>query len=140
MTSCPRLAMTAAGSAAIFFLASGVLARCTSDGQPPSLSQAAQDQGIDPSVAPLPGEKAPVPKVKADPANLSGMIGLPSGAADHITFYFALPTNDVTLVKAAGVMSTPGTASYRRFFTSYQDAARTYGAKASDIGAGVRSV
>ena len=140
MTTYPRLARTAVGTAAVFLLASGVLAACTSSAKPPSLSQAAQDQGIDPSVAPHPGEKAPVPKVKADPADLRGMIGLPSGSADQITFYFALPTNDATLVKAAAVMSTPGTASYRHFFTSYADAARTYGAKASDIEAAVKSV
>jgi subtilase family serine protease len=121
-------------------LATAVLAACTSSGKPPSLSQSAQDQGIDPSVAPQPNQKAPVPKVKADPADLSGKIGLSNGSADQITFYYALPTNDVTLVKAAAVMSTPGTASYRHFFTSYADAARTYGAKASDIEAALKSV
>jgi subtilase family serine protease len=37
-------------------------------------------------------------------------------------------------------MTTPGTGSYRHFFTSYEDAARTYGANAADIEAAVKSV
>jgi kumamolisin len=92
------------------------------------------------SISPKPGALAPIPKVAPDPPNLDSMIGLPEGSADQITFYFSLPTNDATLVQAAKVMTTPGTGSYRHYFTSYTDAARTYGAKASDIEAAVASV
>jgi subtilase family serine protease len=98
------------------------------------------DKRIDPSVAPRPGEIAPVPATVADPAGLSGKIGLPSGSADEVTFYFSLPVDDYTLVQAAKVLTTPGTGSYRHYFTSYADAARTYGAKPSVIEAAVRSV
>jgi hypothetical protein len=98
------------------------------------------DRRIDPSVAPRPGEIAPVPATVPDPAGLSREIGLPNGSADEITFYFSLPVDDYTLVQAAKVLTTPGTGSYRHYFTSYADAARTYGAKPSVIEAAVRSV
>ena len=95
---------------------------------------------IDVSFAPRPGEKAPVPTPPRDPPDLVTKIGLPKGSADQITFYFMLPIDDNTLARAAEVMSTPGSGSYRHYFPSYADAARTYGAKASDIEAAVSSV
>jgi kumamolisin len=98
------------------------------------------DKRIDPSVAPRPGDVASVPATAPDPAGLSGEIGLPNGSADEITFYFSLPVDDYTLVQAAKVMTTPGTGSYRHYFTSYADAARAYGAKPGVIEAAVKSV
>jgi kumamolisin len=83
---------------------------------------------------------APRPTPLPDPADLTGKIGLPVGAADQLTFYFTLPVDDATLMSAAEDMSTPGTGSYRQFFTNYQDAARTYGANPDDIDAAVKSV
>jgi kumamolisin len=122
-------------------LAAGLLVACSSpksNGAKKSLS--GLDKRINPSAYPTPGEKAPMPTPPPDPPDLAGKIGLPSGSADQITFYFTLPTDDYTLVTAAEVMSTPGTGSYRHFFTSYEEAARTYGAKPSDIEAAVHSV
>ena len=123
-------------------LTTASLAACSSSGSSNSaqLSQSTLSRQIDPSIAPAPGAVAPVPVVSPDPPDLASEIGLPSGSADQITFYFTLPTDDVTLVKAAEDMATPGTGSYRHFFTNYADAARTYGAKAADIEAAVKSV
>jgi subtilase family serine protease len=123
-------------------LAAALLVACSSPHKSSGgkLSLSSLDKRINPSAYPTPGEKAPMPTPPPDPPDLAGKIGLPSGSAGQITFYFTLPTDDYTLVTAAEVMSTPGTASYRHFFTSYVDAARTYGAKPSDIEAAVRSV
>jgi hypothetical protein len=71
---------------------------------------------------------------------LSGEIGLPNGSANEITFYFSLPIDDYTLREAAKALTAPGTGSYRHYFRSYADAARTYGAKPSVIEAAVKSV
>lgn len=103
------------------------------------LSVAGLDKRIDPTRAPLPGAKAPVPATGPDPPDLRGMIGLPNGSADEITFYFSLPIDVYTLREAAKDVTTPGTGSYRHFFESYWDAGRTYGAKPSAIEAAVRS-
>jgi undecaprenyl-diphosphatase len=123
-------------------LTTASLAACSSSGSSNSarLSQSTLSKKIDSSIAPAPGELAPIPVTVADPPDLASKIGLPNGSADQVTFYFALPTDDVTLVKAAEVLTTPGTGSYRHFFTNYADAARTYGAKATDIEAAVKSV
>lgn len=51
-----------------------------------------------------------------------------------------MPIDDYTLREAAKARTTPGTGSYRDYFTSYAEAARTYGAKPTDIEAPVRSV
>jgi subtilase family serine protease len=83
---------------------------------------------------------APVPATVPDPPGLSGEIGLPKGSANEITFYFSLPIGDYTLREAVKAVTTPGTGSYRHYFTSYADAGRTYGAKPSVIEAAVRSV
>jgi subtilase family serine protease len=130
------------GAILVVSLATTVLAACSSSGRSNSarLSQSTLSKGIDPSIAPAPGAAAPVPVVAPDPPDLANKMGLPSGSADQITFYFTLPTDDVTLVKAAEDMSNPGSGSYRHFFTNYADAARTYGAKAADIEAAVKSV
>jgi hypothetical protein len=75
-----------------------------------------------------------------DPAGLSGEIGLPNGSADDITCYFSLPIDDYTPGEATKALTTPGTGSYRHMVTSYAEAARTYGAKPTDIEAAVRPV
>jgi subtilase family serine protease len=136
------LITTALGTVAAVTLVAGLLAACSSPHKPngPTLSLSGLDKRIDPSVAPLPGEKAPVGTTAPDPPDLSEKIGLPKGSADQVTFYFSLPTDDVTLVKAAEDMTTPGTGSYRHFFASYADAAHVYGAKAGDIEVAVKSV
>jgi subtilase family serine protease len=123
--------------------AAGLLAAACSSGSSPGsarLSQSTLSKQIDPSKAPLAGEKAPVGLTAPDPPDLDSMIGLPKGSANQVTFYFTLPTDDVALVKAAEDMTTPGTGSYRHFFASYADAAHAYGASGADIEAAVRSV
>ena len=122
-------------------LAAACLVACSSPHKSGAkLSLSTLNKKINPSAYPTPGEKAPTPTPPPDPPDLAGEIGLPDGSAGQITFYFTLPTDDYTLVTAAEVMSTPGTGSYRHFFTNYADAARTYGATPSDIEAAVKSV
>jgi subtilase family serine protease len=131
---------TAVGGALALSLIVGLLAGCGGGGSHRAPSLVGLDKRIDPSVAPRPGEIAPVPATVPDPAGLSGQIGLPHGSAEEITFYFSLPVDDYTLVQAAKVLTTPGTGSYRHYLASYADAARTYGAKPSVIEAAVKSV
>jgi subtilase family serine protease len=126
------------GAAAFVSLAGVLLAACGSTSVP--LSIAGLDSRVDPTRPPRAGEKVPIPPTAPDPADLRGKIGLPNGSAAQVTFYFSLPIDDYTLREAAKVLSTPGTGSYRHFFTSYTDAARTYGAKPAAIEAAVRSV
>jgi hypothetical protein len=94
---------TAIGTLLALSLAAG-FAGCGSGGRSgvaPSL--AGVDSRIDPSRGPRSGEMARVPATVPDPAGLSGEIGLPTGSADEITFYFSLPVDDFTLVEAAKV-------------------------------------
>jgi subtilase family serine protease len=122
----------------VLSLAAGLLSGCGGSNRAPSL--VGLDERVNPSSPPPPGATVPVPATVPDPAGLSGEIGLPKGSADAITFYFSLPIDDYTLRAAAKVLTTPGTRAYRRYFTSYAEAARTYGAKASVIEAAVKSV
>ena len=134
-----RSTKAAAATWAAFALILGLLAGCGGgSSRAPSLS--GLDKKVNPSTPPRPGEKVPIPATAPDPAGLSAMIGLPTGSTDDITFYFSLPIDDYTLREAAKVLTTPGTGAYRHFFTSYADAARTYGARPSVIEAAVRSV
>ena len=134
-----RLTKAAAATGAVLALGLGLLAGC-GGGSSRAPSLAGLDKKVNPSKPPRPGEKVPIPATAPDPAGLSAMIGLPTGSADDLTFYFSLPIDDYTLREAAKVLTTPGTGSYRHFFTSYADAARTYGAKPGVIEAAVRSV
>jgi hypothetical protein len=129
----------AAAAGAVLALILALLAGC-GGGSRRAPSLAGLDEKVNPSTPPRPGEKVPIPATAPDPAGLSAMIGLPNGSADDITFYFSLPIDDYTVREAAKVLTTPGTGSYRHFFSSYADAARTYGAKPSVIEAAVRSV
>jgi subtilase family serine protease len=138
-TTGPRLTKAAVGTVLLLSLAAALLSGC-GGGSHRAPSLAGLDERLNPSRPPPPGSTAPVPTVAPDPAGLSGEIGLPKGSADEITFYFSLPVDDYTLNEAAKALTTPGTGSYRHYFTSYADAARTYGAKATDIEAAVRSV
>jgi subtilase family serine protease len=133
-----RWVNAAVGAVALIALSAALLAACGSTSVP--LSTAGLDKRIDPSRPPRPGELAPIPVVAPDPPGLSGMIGLPRGSADAITFYFSLPIDDYTLREAAATMTTPGTGSYRHFLTSYADAGRLYGARPAVIEAAVKSV
>jgi subtilase family serine protease len=134
---CQRFVTMALGALA----AVSLLAACSSHkSNAARQSLSTLDKKINPSLYPATGEKAPIPTPQPDPPDLASKIGLPSGSADQITFYFTLPTDDYTLVTASEVLSTPGTGSYRHFLTSYTDAARTYGAKPGDIEAAVHSV
>ena len=138
MTTSSRLIRTALGGVLVLSLVAGLLAGCGGSNRAASL--VGLDKRIDPSVAPRPGQVASVPASVPDPAGVSGEIGLPNGSADEITFYFSLPVDDYTLVQAAKVLTTPGTGSYRHYFTSYAAAARAYGAKPGVIEAAVKSV
>jgi hypothetical protein len=124
----------------VLSVVAGLLAGCGSGGRSKAPSLVGLDPRIDPSAPRRAGEKAPIPAVAPDPADLSGEIGLPNGSADEITFYFSLPVDDFALVEAAKALTSPGPGSYGHFFTSYAVAARTYGAKPSVIEAAVRSV
>jgi hypothetical protein len=125
---------------AVLALAVGLLVARSVTSEPAVLSLAGLDSRIDPSIPPRPGEKVPIPAIPPDPPGLSDKIGLPTGSADEITFYFSLPVDEYTMRQAALVFTTPGTGSYRDFFATYADAARTYGARPADIEAAVRSV
>ena len=132
-----------AGLAVILVLsiAAATLAGCGSGGKSkraPSL--VGLDARVNPSRPPPPAGTAPVPAVAPDSPALSGKIGLPNGSAGEITFYFSLPIDDYTLREATKALTTPGTGSYRHYFTSYAEAARRYGAKPAVIEAAVRSV
>jgi subtilase family serine protease len=120
-------------------LAAGLLSGCggTSKRAP---SLAGLDKRVNPSRPPPQGGTAPIPTRAPDPAGLSREIGLPKGSTGEITFYFSLPIDDYTLREATKALTTPGTRSYRHYFTSYANAARIYGAKASVIEAAVKSV
>jgi hypothetical protein len=130
----------AVAAVAVLALAVGVLVVRGHASTSTALSLAGLDARIDPSVAPRPGAKAPIPPLAQDPPDLSDKIGLPTGSANDITFYFSLPVDEYTMRVAATDLTTPGTGSYRDFFATYADAARRYGAKPSDIEAAVRSV
>jgi subtilase family serine protease len=140
-TRCPWVTRLAAALAAVsvtaLLLPACGTAASTGSGQ---ATEAVLGNSGDASVAPRTGERAPVPTPPPDPPDLGTKIGLPAGSAGQITFYFTLPTDDATLVKAAEDMTTPGTGSYRHYFASYQDAARAYGAKPADIDAATASV
>jgi subtilase family serine protease len=125
---------------AVLALAAGLIIARSLRGKPVPLSLAGLDSRIDPSRPPPRGEKAPIPAIVPDPPGLSDKIGLPTGSANEITFYFSLPVDEYTMRVAATDLTTPGTGSYRDFFSTYADAARTYGAKPTDIEAAVKSV
>jgi subtilase family serine protease len=125
---------------AVLALAAGLIVARSVTSTPKALSLAGLDARIDPSIPPRPGQKVPIPVIPADPPGLSDKIGLPTGSAKEITFYFSLPVDEYTMRQAALVFTTPGTGSYRDFFATYADAARTYGARPADIEAAVKSV
>ena len=132
-----------AGLAVILVLsvAGATLTACGSGGKSkraPSL--VGLDTRVNPSRPPPVGVAAPIPATAPDPPDLSAKIGLPTGSAGDITFYFSLPIDDYTLREATKGLTTPGTGSYRHYFTSYAEAARTYGAKPAVIEAAVKSV
>lgn len=135
----PRLVKAAVRTVLVLSLAAGLVSGC-GGGSHRAPSLVGLDNRVNPSRPPPPGVKAPVPAVAPDPAGLSGEIGLPKGSAGAITFYFSLPIDDYTLREAAKALTTPGTGSYRHYFTSYADAARRYGAKPGAIEAAVKSV
>jgi hypothetical protein len=137
VTARARSLTTVVGAVAVVSLAAGLLSGC-GGGSTRARSLVGLDQRVNPSRPPLPGATAPVPATTPDPAGLSGEIGLPNGSANELTFYFSLPTDDYTLREAAKALTTPGTGSYRHYFTSYADAARAYGAKPADIEAADR--
>jgi subtilase family serine protease len=125
----------------VLSLSGGLLAACGSGShakRAPSL--VGLDKRVNPSRPPSAGATAPVPATVPDPPALAGKIGLPRGSADEITFYFSLPIDDYTLREATKSLTTPGTRSYRHYFTSYAEAARAYGAEPEVIEAAVKSV
>jgi subtilase family serine protease len=139
VTASARLLKTVLGAIAVVCLAAGLLSAC-GGGSNRAPSLAGLDKRVNPSRPPPPGATAPVPARPPDPAGLTGDIGLPSGSVNQLTFYFSLPVDDYTLREAAKALTTPGTGSYRHYFTSYAEAARTYGATPTDIEAAVKSV
>ena len=125
----------------VLSVAAATLSACGSSGKShraPSL--VGLDTRVNPSRPPPPGGTVPIPTVAPDPPGLSSEIGLPKGSAGQLTFYYSLPIDDYTLREATKALTTPGTGSYRHYFTSYAEAARTYGAKPSVIAAAVKSV
>ncbi|HTX11424.1 MAG TPA: S53 family peptidase [Solirubrobacteraceae bacterium] len=135
-----HLRKIAIAAVAVLAVVGGILAVRSLTAKPAVLSLAGLDLRIDPSTAPPQGQKAPIPAIAPDPPGLSGKIGLPTGSANEITFYFSLPVDEYTMREAGTDLTTPGTGSYRDFFATYADAARTYGARPADIEAAVKSV